>query len=119
MNRPPNPFKKERTLGLLKELAAKYIQAEAGPHSLITITDCIVSSDYKRAKFFISVLPQKEEEYALDFVKRKRSEVREFIRKSGGVVRVPFIDFEIDKGEKNRQRIDELLEEGKNTTVEE
>ena len=110
----PNPFKKERTLSLLKELAAKFIQSEAGPHSLITITDCVVSADYKRAKFFISVLPQKEEEFALDFVKRKRTELREFIRKSGGVARVPFIDFEIDKGEKNRQRIDELLEEGKN-----
>ena len=110
----PNPFKKERTLSLFKELASKFIQQEAGPQSLITITDCVVSRDYKRAKFFISVLPISAEQDALEFTKRKRSELREYIQKSGGVSRIPFIDFEIDKGEKNRQRIDELLEEGRN-----
>ena len=44
----------------------------------------------------------------LAFAKRKRSEFREYLKKHSALQRLPTVDFEIDYGEKNRQRIDEI-----------
>lgn len=98
-------------VSVLKELIAEYIEknSSAASVSMITVTDCVVSSDTRRAKAFITVFPETAEEKALDFAKRKRSEIREYIKDHSRMRSLPFIDIEIDRGEKNRQRIDELL----------
>ncbi len=41
-------------------------------------------------------------------MKRKRAEFREFFKGKARMRALPFFDFEIDKGEKNRQKIDEI-----------
>jgi len=46
----------------------------------------------------------------LDFAKRKRAEFRDFAKKNIRAGRIPFFDFEIDAGEKHRQKIDAILE---------
>ena len=72
-----------------------------------------VSPDLKNAKILISVLPEGKEKAALDFCKRKRSEIKNEIKKKMNLRAIPFVDIEIDKGEKNRQKIhDLLLEQG-------
>ncbi|HPS21303.1 MAG TPA: ribosome-binding factor A [Candidatus Paceibacterota bacterium] len=103
--------RKEKVSNLIKELAARFLSKESNRTSLVTVTDCHASSDLKRATIFITVLPASKEKSALDFTKRKRAEFRDFLKKNMKSKLIPFIDFEIDTGEKNRQKIDELLRE--------
>ena len=92
----------------IAHLAAQFIERESNHESLITVTRADMSPDLKRVMIFISVLPEKFEEPALAFVKRMRNEFRDYIKKHTRSGILPHIDFEIDYGEKNRQRIDDL-----------
>ena len=92
----------------LAHTAGDYFARESNRESLITITRADVSPDLKNVKIFFTVLPEKYELAALNFAKRSRSDFREFIKKHTALNRLPHIDFEIDSGEKNRQRIDDL-----------
>jgi len=99
----------KKVANLLKELGAQFLERENNNTSLITVTSCTASPDLKRATIFITVLPNEKEAKALAFVKRKRGELREYIKKNMQIKIIPFIDIQIDLGEKNRQKIDELL----------
>ena len=99
----------EKMANLIKELSAQFLNRENNKTSLITITSCSTSPDLKRATIFVTVLPDSKEHDALDFLKRKRGDLRDFLKKNIAVKTIPFIDIQIDKGEKNRQKIDELL----------
>lgn len=100
--------RQEKVAKLIKKLSAQFLQIESSGQSLITVTNCTISPDLRKATIFISVLPEKSEEYAINFIKRKRSEMRDYIKKNTKMRVLPFLDAEIDYGEKNRQRIDEL-----------
>ena len=101
----------EKVANLLKELGAQFLERENNNTSLITVTSCTVSPDLKRATIFITVLPDEKEHNALDFAKRKRGEMRTYFKKNIQIKIIPFVDIQIDRGEKNRQKIDELLRE--------
>lgn len=101
--------RQEKVANYIKELTANFLGRENNRTSLITVTGATASPDLKRATVFITVLPNSKEKTALQFAKRKRPELREFLKKNLQIKIIPFIDIEIDKGEKNRQKIDELL----------
>jgi ribosome-binding factor A len=101
----------EKISNLVKELSASFLGRENNRTSLITVTSCNTSPDMKRATIYITVLPDSKEHDALDFAKRKRADLRDFLKKNMKTKIIPFIDIEIDRGEKNRQKIDELLRE--------
>jgi len=101
----------EKIKNLIKELSAQFLGKENNRTSLITVTDCNVSSDFKKATIFFTVLPDSKEHDALEFSKRKRSDLRNFLKKNMQIKIITFIDFAIDSGEKKRQKIDELLRE--------
>jgi len=101
----------DKVAGLLRELSAQFLAREANRTSLITVTHANVSADLKKGTVFISVLPTSAENAALNFCKRHRGDLREYLKKNLATKSVPFLDFEIDFGEKNRQKIDELLRE--------
>jgi len=101
----------EKVTNFIKELGAQFLGRENNRTSLITVTRATVSPDLKRATLFITVLPDDKEHDALEFAKRKRREFREFLKKNMQIKMIPFIDIAIDLGEKNRQKIDELLRE--------
>lgn len=106
-------FRQEKVNNQIKEVVANFLEAESNNLSLITVTSVDVSPDLKNAKILISVLPESKEKAALDFCKRKRSEIKNEIKKKMNLRAIPFVDIEIDKGEKNRQKIhDLLLEQG-------
>ena len=88
--------------------AAFFLTHEASKESLITVTRAEVSPDLKNITIFMSVLPTEQEKPALAFAKRKRSDFRNYLKTKSALGRIPTIDFEIDYGEKNRQRIDDL-----------
>ena len=100
--------KEEQTKETLQHLAGEFLAREAGRQSLITITRSEISPDLKKITIFISVYPESAEKAALDFCKRERSGFREFVKDKSSLQFPPTIDFELDIGEKNRQRIDEL-----------
>lgn len=101
----------DKVANYIKENAATFLNRENNRTSLITVTSATCSPDLKRATIFISVFPQEKEKSALDFLKRKRGELREFLKKNMTTKNIPFIDVAIDLGEKHRQKIDELLQE--------
>jgi ribosome-binding factor A len=105
------PERNEKVANQIKELAAQFLGRENNRTSLITVTTASCSPDLKRATIFITVLPSSKEKLALEFVKRKRGSLREFLKKNMPIKIIPFIDVMIDLGEKNRQKIDELLRE--------
>ena len=104
----PN-FREEKIINRIKEISATYIERETGATSLITVTRVTLSSDNKKAKIFITVLPENKEEAAYNFIKRHLGEIRKYISDNLKINPIPYLDVEIDQGEKNRQKIDELL----------
>ena len=102
----------EKVANLIKELSAQFLERENNRTSLVTVMSASVSPDLKRATIFVTVFPTAKEHDALEFAKRKRPELREFLKKNMPIKIIPFIDIAIDQGEKNRQKIDELLRNG-------
>ncbi len=103
--------RQEKVNKLIKELIAGFLNRERSNASLISVTSINVSPDLKKATVFISVLPTSQEKTALLFAKRKKPEMREFLKQNMQTKNVPFLEVELDLGEKNRQKIDELLRE--------
>jgi len=99
----------EKIAHTVKELTAQFLGRENDRTSLITVTGATVSPDLKRGTIFITVFPASKEEAALGFAKRKLGELREFLKENIPIKIIPFLDVAIDQGEKNRQKIDELL----------
>ncbi|MEK7463960.1 MAG: ribosome-binding factor A [Patescibacteria group bacterium] len=93
---------------VIREAAAEFLQRESNYTSILTVTDVSLSDRGNQSTIFFTVLPEDKEKAALDFVKRKRAEFREFFKGKARMRALPFFDFEIDRGEKNRQKIDEI-----------
>jgi ribosome-binding factor A len=101
-------IKEEQLKQELMHLAGQFLAREASPQSLITVTRSEISPDNRYITIFISVFPESSEKAALDFCKRERSAFREYVIQKSALHFPPTVDFEIDFGEKNRQRIDDL-----------
>jgi ribosome-binding factor A len=99
----------ERLKEILHDLGARFLMQNGNNSSLLTVTRVELTRDGKYATIFFTVFPDSFEKTALEFAKRKRSEFKEFIKENSKLGRIPQFDFEIDSGEKNRQRIDNLL----------
>ena len=99
----------ERVASFIKELSAEFLSREDNRTSLITVTSASCSPDLRRATIFISVLPEEKENEALAFARRKRGELRDILKENMNTKNIPFLEIELDRGEKNRQKIDELL----------
>ncbi|MFZ1019921.1 MAG: ribosome-binding factor A [Minisyncoccia bacterium] len=99
----------EKIANRIKEISAQFLGRENNRTTLITITSATCSPDLKKATIFITVFPADKEKVVLDFVKRNLGELREFLKKNLPIKTIPFLYVQIDLGEKNRQKIDELL----------
>lgn len=102
-------FRDEKIIKKIRELAATYIEKISGNTSIITITRVDLSEDKKRASIMISVMPEDKENAAYGFIKRNLGDIRKYITKQLQINPIPYLDVKIDKGEKNRRKIDELL----------
>lgn len=101
---------REKIRQYIIRLAAEFLLAESSKASLITVTDCRIADNMRDMTVLLSVLPESEERHALDFAKRKRSQFRNYVKKHSRLKYIPFFDFEIDYGEKNRQAIEEIAQ---------
>lgn len=99
----------DRIKEILRDLGARFLLLNGNGSSLMTVTNVELTTNGKNATIFFTVFPADFEKTAVEFAKRKRSEFKEFVKEHSKLGRIPQLDFEIDSGEKNRQKIDSLL----------
>lgn len=92
----------------LREVAAEFLSRESNRRSLVTVTAAEMSEDGRRGLIYITVLPDDYEEEAVSFANRNRHEFGKFFESKIRGMRIPHVEFVIDRGEKMRQRLDEL-----------
>ncbi len=113
---------------ILRDMAARFLLENGNGSSLLTVTRVELSRRGKYATIFFTVFPVREsggangqsgesrenhdgnlEKTAVEFAKRKRSEFKQYVKDNSKLGIIPQLDFALDLGEKNRQKIDELL----------
>ncbi len=100
-----------RSIKIAEEIqhqAADFFAHEANRNTLITITRTQLSPNQRDITIYFSVLPAAEEQRAHSFIERKRNDFIIYLRRHTKIGILPKVSFEIDFGEKNRQRIDDL-----------
>ncbi len=100
--------RQKRVSELIREIAGNLISRESNRTSLITITNIDISPDLKQCTIFVSIFPESAQKSAINFLKRKRKELKEKVKHNSNLRNIPFFDFEIDRGEQNRQKIEEI-----------
>lgn len=91
---------------MITEKAAEYIAREAGRNTLITPTRTDLSKDGKNATIYVSVYPEGQDEHVIKFLMRHKDLFRNTLKKTMRLVKLPYITFAIDYGERNRQNLD-------------
>lgn len=104
----PTNFKDEKLKDQIHKWAAEFLQRESSGQSLITVTDVKIGAEAREATILFTVLPESKEEVALEFARRQLSAFREYMTQKIKTGRMPYFHFDIDRGEKHRQRIDEI-----------
>ena len=96
---------------IIRSVVAEYIRAEANTNPLITVTRVDVAPNFRRALILITTIPEGREEDALIFLKRHAREMRGALKKNTKLKYLPHLEFALDKGERHRQYMDELVNE--------
>jgi len=79
--------------------------------ALVTVTRANVAPNLRNLTVFVSVLPKSHEEESMKSLKRLRTDFHDYLKAKTVMRDVPTVDFQLDFGEENRQRIDELTRE--------
>jgi ribosome-binding factor A len=98
----------EKINSLLRQLVSSFLVKEKG-QAMVTVTRLETSKDLKSAKIFVSIFPESQETEMIKLLKSRTGELREFIGSKIKMKFLPHLEFEIDKGEKERQKIEKLL----------
>ncbi len=93
---------------ILRELAADFFSRESNRLSMITVTKVETRSHGGTATILVTVLPENQENDAVEFMHRQLTDFKEYVRTHSKIQRIPFFEVGIDIGEKNRQRLDEI-----------
>lgn len=102
--------REEKMKEMVQRLAAEFFERESNRDAMISVTNSTLSPDMKYATIYISVFPESKEKAVLDFTKRLRSELHDYIKEHVRSRVVPHVEVLLDEGEKNRQRIEGLLQ---------
>lgn len=101
-------LKLNKTKEAIHHAAAEFLSENSNRTSLITVTGVSLTEKRDRAVVLITVLPESQERAAIEFCSRQAGALRAFLKKRVSLQRLPFLSFAIDKGEKSRQKLDEL-----------
>ncbi|HEY4510555.1 MAG TPA: ribosome-binding factor A [Candidatus Paceibacterota bacterium] len=101
--------KEQRLASTLKDLVSSYLEKEVAGSGIITVTRVAVEGNLRAATIFVTMYPESEEAELLKTIKRRGGDLRAYVKDNVRTKFIPFFQFQIDKGEKLRQRIDELL----------
>lgn len=97
-----------RVTELIAHEAAIFIARESSGQSLITVTRAVLSENAEHATIFVSIFPEKETGPALSFLARSAGDFRTHLHDRTRLHPLPRIEFALDEGELNRQRLDEI-----------
>jgi hypothetical protein len=113
MKKENNIRSKEVTRGrgksIVRKLLDEYISRHSGGQSLITITSMEQADRSNNILIRVSVLPETQENAVIDFLERNAKDMRNYIKDNSRLGVLPFVTFEIDRGEKHRQSIFEII----------
>ncbi len=96
---------------IIRGVIAEYVRTEANTNPLITVTRVDVAPNFRRALVLITTIPEGREEDALIFLKRHAREMRGALKKNTKLKYLPHLEFALDKGERHRQYMDDLVNE--------
>ncbi len=105
--------RQEKMKSLLRRLVSEFLLRMDFKNQIISVMEVRISENLRFAKIFLSVYPEKESEKILESVKSKTGEIKKYLASKVKIKFMPEMEFKIDEGEKNRQRIEEILK--KNT----
>ena len=103
--------KEARFKSILIEIIGNFVREEANTDPLITVTDLDISPDRHNVTVLFTTVPDTRQDDALIFLKRKGTDLRNYVKKHGRLKSIPNFDFRVDYGERHRQHIDELSQE--------
>lgn len=95
---------------IIQKKAGQFIQEHSNPSSLITVTRVQMDPKGKSATILLSVLPDSRRQQAISFMKRHEGDIRHLLMKDYPGF-VPYLQCEFDRGELNRQHIEEIIKE--------
>jgi len=97
---------------LVKRELGKIILKEIGfPRStLVTITQVETSNNLQESKIFISVIPEKEEKNVFRVLEKEIYNLQQILNRRLAMRPVPKIKFVKDKGLREAQRVEEILD---------
>jgi ribosome-binding factor A len=98
----------EKVQDAIRDIASNFFQREAHSGALLTITKASISSDLKFSTIYLTVFPTEKERLILEESRDRLHALREQMKKELPMKTLPYFSLEIDEGERNRQRIDEL-----------
>lgn len=111
------PFRKEKINSLLKKVVSSFLRTSAPSGILITVTRVEISRGLRYAKIFLNIFPEEKEDYILKLLENKAGELRNYAKPRLKMKFLPQFEIEIDKGEKARQRMEEILAEHPNINM--
>lgn len=109
----------ERLNNLLQEEVGALIhkEIEFGLGILVTVTGARVSKDTAHAKIYISIFPKNRIGSVLEVLRKNIYDLQHALNKRLKISPVPKIEFELDKGLDNAEKIEQIankLEENQN-----
>lgn len=107
----PQSARQQKINQELTRLLSLFVNEHSNRQSVITVTRTLTSPDLSQASAYISVIPEEKEASAVEFLNRRGRDAYDFIKSQTQMRRIPRVTFVIDMGEKNRQRIDQILRE--------
>lgn len=101
-------LRQDKVNSVLQETISSYVSENTLP-ALTTIMYVDVSPDLKSATVYVSIFPEDKEVDVLNLLNKKISDLKRYVNSKLKMKFLPTFKFEIDRGEKQRRRIDELL----------
>jgi len=101
--------KHDRMISAMKTVAAEFLERESDHKALVTVTDVMVTKRSERVTVLVTVFPENMESVVMESLASKERDMKEFVKTRLKLMRLPVFEFIIDKGEKNRQRIEGVL----------
>lgn len=100
----------DKVNSLLRNIVSSFVGREFKDGIIITVTRVETSSDLRKAKIFVSVFPDNKSDDTLKLLQKKSWDLKKYAQPLLKMKFLPEFDFEIDYGEKNRQRLEEIVQ---------
>lgn len=100
--------RQERYNDLLRDIVSSFIKQKIDFKAMVTVMRVETPDNLRSAKVFISAFPEGKEKEAIDFFKRKKNDLYDFVKPRLKMRFLPSFSFEIDKGIKLERKIEEI-----------